>query len=216
MHAALYQNKRPRRLTPVLISVALVACVVIVTLVLAVSRGLLVLPCRDSDLLQATNKGLGPIYLQTDPRWRRERIGGSDETIGQVGCVVCCISMALAHHGVDMPPDKLNWRLKGTWGFTRRGWAKWDRVPMITGGQVAVRVLEETDCSLIDAALAEGNPVIVKIMIEEDVPHWVLIVDKKDDDYLIKDPLGNGISLEKLSKYESKIYSLRVVVRQPQ
>src|ERR1041385_4501959 len=42
------------------------------------------------------------IYRQRDPLWLNERTGGSGETLGAVGCTVCCLSMAMAQHGLAL------------------------------------------------------------------------------------------------------------------
>jgi len=47
-------------------------------------------------------------------------------------------------------------------------------------------------------------------MIGGKIPHWVLIVAKAGEDYLIKDPLGDCKHLDKLSMYKSKIHSIRI------
>src|SRR6186997_253292 len=40
-------------------------------------------------------------YLQRDRRWAADPIGGSEKPLGAVGCTVCCLSMALAQHGIE-------------------------------------------------------------------------------------------------------------------
>src|SRR5688500_9140080 len=47
-------------------------------------------------------------YSQRDARWAMEPIGGSSKPLGTVGCTVCCLSMALAQHGIDLTPAELN------------------------------------------------------------------------------------------------------------
>src|ERR1041385_860129 len=43
-------------------------------------------------------------YLQRDPRWMNETVGGSGETLSQVGCTVCGLAMALGHYGIPIYP----------------------------------------------------------------------------------------------------------------
>jgi len=157
------------------------------------------------------------IYLQTDPRWADDKIGGSGETLRSVGCTVCCISMALAHHGVDLDPGKLNRALIERGGYTSRGWVKWDAVRQITSGKVRVRIPRSPAPSDIREALAAGSPVIVKVRLRSGILHWVLVVGLRDGgaggggEYLIKDPLGNGEGLEPLSKFGSDVLAVRIV-----
>lgn len=152
-----------------------------------------------------------PIYLQTDSRWKNDRIGGSQQTLEAVGCTVCCVSMSLAHHGIDMPPNILNDLLKANNGYTKRGWLKWNSVSKITNGRIYFNILNGSNTTVIDNALYAREPVIAKILLYGFFTHWVLIVGKVGSDYLIKDPLGDGKSLNRLSQYKSKIYAIRIM-----
>jgi len=154
---------------------------------------------------------LSPIYLQGDPRWKDDKIGGIEETLGEVGCFVSCVSMALAHHGIDLNPKQLNKLLKAHDGYTEQGWVKWGTVSKITENQIHFYVPNHPHLALIDAALKASEPVLAKIRLYGIMPHWVLIVGKEAEDYLVKDPLGDGQSLDKLSNFNSKIYAIRVV-----
>ena len=151
-----------------------------------------------------------PIYLQNDPRWQDELIGGSQQTLGAVGCTVCCVSMALAHYGIDLPPPQLNELLKANNGYTSQGWLKWQTVSQLTHSQIDFTISNQPTTALIDAALQLGQPVIAKIRLYGIFPHWVLIVGKNGTDYLVKDPLGDGKSLSKLA-HDNRIYAIRVV-----
>jgi len=152
-----------------------------------------------------------PIYLQTDPRWGSERIGGSGERLAEVGCVVCCLSMALTHHGIDIPPDALNRLLADNGGYTESGWVVWSAISTITGDRIAVRVPPRPSHALIDQALGRGDPVVAKVVLAGGASHWVLIVGREGREYLVKDPLGDGRSLEPLSGFGSPIHSIRIV-----
>ena len=160
---------------------------------------------------EASDSPAGLIYLQTDPRWRNDEIGGSGERLESVGCVVCCICMALEQRGVHLNPRQLNELLKVSDGYTKQGWVKWNTVSKVTGNKIAFQIPETPNPALIDSALKDGRQVIAKVLIGKSVPHWVLIVGKEGSEYLVKDPLGNGRTLEKLSKYKSGIQAIRIV-----
>lgn len=151
-----------------------------------------------------------PIYLQNDPRWQNELIGGSQQTLGAVGCTVCCVSMALAHYGIDLPPPQLNELLKANNGYTSKGWLKWQTVSQLTHSQIDFTISNQPTTAMIDAALQLDQPVIAKIRLYDIFPHWVLIVGKNGADYLVKDPLGDGKSFSKLAHHH-RIYAIRVV-----
>lgn len=154
---------------------------------------------------------IGPIYLQTDPRWADDAIGGSRESLRRVGCTVCSVSMALAYHGIDLDPGELNRRLKEVDGYTLRGWLKWDAVRQVTDGRVRIELPSNPTQQTIDDALAAGDPVIVKVILRSGIQHWVLLVGREGREYLMKDPLGDGRNLLPLSTIGSEIHAVRIV-----
>lgn len=151
-----------------------------------------------------------PIYFQHDPRWGKDTIGGSAETMADVGCTVSSLSMALAHHGIEMSPGQLNQQLKEKGGYTKEGWLIWHKVFEVTGGRVEITLPDQPTYALMDQALTAGQPIVANITMNGTVLHWVLIVGKAGQEYLIKDPLGNG-KLEKLSKFSSSVHAIRIV-----
>ncbi|MBN8248217.1 MAG: hypothetical protein J0L84_12330 [Verrucomicrobia bacterium] len=155
----------------------------------------------------------GPTYLQADPRWAAETVGGSGEPLRRVGCTLCCLSMALAHHGMTNDPAALNRMLKDHDGYTYRGWVKWGAVNRITDGRIEVWLPQHPSHQVINAALAEGNPVLVKVILRSGFQHWVMLVGRDQREYLMKDPLGDGKSLQMLSSLGSDILAVRVVRR---
>lgn len=152
-----------------------------------------------------------PLYLQNDPRWKNDKMGGSEETLGKAGCFVSCISMALAHHGIDLLPNQLNELLKNNNGYTKQGWVKWYSVSKITNHKIRFQASNQPNFTQINTALKAREPVLAKIQLYGIFPHWVLIVGKEKQDYFVKDPLGDGKSLDKLSTFKSKIYAIRIV-----
>ena len=142
-----------------------------------------------------------------------EKIGGSGEPLRGVGCTICCLSMALAHHGIRLDPSELNRRLKEADGYTYRGWVKWDALRRITAEQVRVDLPQNPSHRDIEGALGAGNPVLVKVILKSGAQHWVLLVGRDQKEYLMKNPLGDGRSLEPLSALGSDILAVRVVRR---
>ena len=155
-----------------------------------------------------------PIHLQTDPRWSESKLGGSGERFGSVGCAVCCVSMGLAQFGINLRPDSLNGRLERAGGFTDQGWLKWEAVEDVTDGRASIRVIDAPEFAHIDRALSDGEPVLAKVLISGRIAHWVLIVGKSGLDYLIKDPLGDGRTLNTLAEYRSDIHAIRIVSKE--
>ncbi len=152
-----------------------------------------------------------PIYRQADTRWADERVGGSGEPLRLVGCTVCCLSMALDQHGIILSPAELNRRLQQNDGYTARGWVKWERLKQITGDTIRIRIPKNPTPHDIQAALTTGNPVLVKVSLGSAGMHWVLIVGRDQREYLVKDPLSDGLQLTTLSHFGSEILDVRIV-----
>jgi hypothetical protein len=123
--------------------------------------------------------------------------------------------MALSDLGVKLPPDELNRRLKQADGFTHRGWLIWNAVSVVTDGRVAVDVPARPTHAAIDEALSNRRPVLARLLLRGNVVHWVLIVGKDGQEYLVKDPTGRGRSLDRLSRYHSRIHAVRIFRNTP-
>lgn len=154
-----------------------------------------------------------PLYKQWDARWAGERIGGSGEEIRRVGCVVSCVAMVFAHYRIEVTPKELNDYLKSHDGYTGRGWLKWEVSAAFAAGRVAFAHEGGADHGRIDACLARGDPVIVKVMLAGGVPHWVLVVGKEGTEYLVNDPLGTEPYPVPLSRLGELMYAMRVFRR---
>ena len=152
-----------------------------------------------------------PHYRQHDPRWAEERIGGFGESLGSVGCTVCSLAMALEYYGIRMTPKELNDFLKANEGFNPRGWLRWNCVDKVSGGRLAMDYMGRPDHAVIDRALRHSQPVLIKVYIHGVVPHWVLIVGKVGEEYLMRDPLGEEGAIGSVSQYESKIFAVRIL-----
>ena len=152
-------------------------------------------------------------YLQKDARWENDTVGGTGERLARVGCTVCSLAMALDYYGLKTTPKELNDFLKQNDGYTLRGWLKWNAVSSFSGGKVAMDYIGAPTHVRIDRALKNNQPVIAKVFINGIIPHWVLIVGKEGDDYLMRDPLGDGNAVQRLSEYGSEIYAMRTLRR---
>ncbi len=142
---------------------------------------------------------------QQDPQWKNDTLGDSAETLMKSGCAVTCVAMLLSGWGYPETPRTLNQKLKLNGGFVGAGIAWW--VVNRLYPQIKVRstgLLQNTDAPLteIDASLAQGQPVVALIDYAPDADldwHYVLIYEKRDNDYMILDPFPlnepNGVSL---------------------
>src|SRR5688572_23071275 len=113
-------------------------------------------------------------YLQNDPAWKDDTIGGSGERLERVGCTVSSLAMAFDYYGVKATPKELNQFLKNHEGYTLRGWLKWNAVSKFADGKVIIDFIGPATHSRIDDALRRKQPVIVKVFIRSVIPHWVI------------------------------------------
>jgi hypothetical protein len=137
------------------------------------------------------------VYLsQQDPQWKNDLLGFGDpgDTIGIYGCALTSVAMLVSGHGYNETPKTLNTKLKNANGFVSSG-IRWDVINKVHP-QVTLKeqvFCENTDAPLakIDAALAAGQPVVVRVD-SSPAPglqwHYVMVYARKGNDYLMLDP----------------------------
>jgi hypothetical protein len=126
---------------------------------------------------------------------------------------VCCLSMALAQHGLEQSPKELNRNLKEAGGYNEKGWVKWASIGPVTDGRGRVEMVQRATHLDIERALAVGNPVLVKVAPGTMIQHWVLLVGRDGPEFLMKDPLDEKKQVQALSSLGSDILAVRVVKR---
>jgi hypothetical protein len=150
-------------------------------------------------------------YLQRDARWASDPIGGSGKPLQNVGCAICCLSMALAEYGIHRTPGQLNDGLKRINGYNEKGWVYWSAIEPLTGGKAHVEYMHNPALAGIERALALGQPVLVKVAPTGMLQHWVLLAGRDGREFLMKDPLDGTKSLKHLSSLGSQILAVRIV-----
>lgn len=157
-----------------------------------------------------------PLFLQNDPRWGDDTLGWSNGSVGATGCAIASTAMVLGSYGVDVDPQRLNWYLTETGGFTDEGWLYWERAADYAP-TVARHVYEDLPSyRLIDTNLWNHNPVIVRIRFRSGTTHFVVICGKDGFDYLIRDPgAGGKRGLYPLRELGSNIEALRFYEKLP-
>lgn len=169
------------------------------------------IPSAGGAFLTVTNIPSQPYYLQTDPEWAEDFLGGTREPLRVSGCTLCCLSMALARYDINMRPNRLNRELRNRGGFTRQGWIKWPMIQSVVNGRVAIEMPDEPSHARLDAALSAGHPVLARILLPGKVFHWVLIVGKEGPHYLAKNPLDPERRIQKVSDLSDRICAIRIV-----
>ena len=137
------------------------------------------------------------VYLsQQDPQWKNDLLGFGDpgDTIGYVGCALTATAMLLSGHGYAETPKTLNEKLKNVSGFVSSA-IRWGAVSQIHPN-VSLKAYipcstSDAPLAQIDAALAAGQPAIVQVDTSPASgiqTHWVVVYQRKGDDYLMLDP----------------------------
>ena len=153
-----------------------------------------------------------PSFRQGDERWSDDPLGGvmDNGTIGGQGCAVAAAAMVFKFYGIDVDPQQLNWYLSAVGGYTDRGWLYWDRAAWYAPDRVRHIYEDLPSYALIDSNLARGNPVIVRVRLQNGITHFVVIAGKQGFDYLIQDPGGGAAKgLYPLRELHSNIEGLR-------
>jgi hypothetical protein len=196
-----------------------VRCLVLVALVAGAVLGYRRLHMREHSIAVRGGKDLHvllakpePHYLQHDPRWAGDTLGATRETLGAVGCLVCSLAMGSQALGAPVDPGELNRRLGASQGYTPEARVIWAKVPGATGGAVEVTVHALPEHAVLDAALEGGELAVVRFTLPSGAPHWVVVVGKDGDEYLVKDPLIEEPIL-KLTSRTSSIQAVRVLRR---
>jgi hypothetical protein len=132
---------------------------------------------------------------QNDPRWKDVKLGNQNkETIGSWGCLMTSMTMVANGFGNEETPETINEKMKGAGGFQGAL-----IVPAVLSSVVSGLVFkgyqscEDSPAPLaqIDAAIARNQPVIAQVDWSPNAglqTHWVVLYDKEDDHYLMKDP----------------------------
>ncbi len=130
------------------------------------------------------------VFDQHDGRWDADQLGESGETIGEIGCTLTSVAMAAVNLGEAADPGTLNRYLSAHQGYTARGLLIWNGVSRASEGRVVAEYFDAPSHGDIDACLTTQNGYpIVQFMLRGRVPHWVVIVGKRETSWLIRDPL---------------------------
>ena len=131
---------------------------------------------------------------QNDEKWKNTKLGNSNETIGGWGCLLTSVTMMLNGIGYNETPDTVNEKMKKAGGF--QGAFFIPSVLPYVWPNAAYRDMQPCEnfpapIAQIDAAVAQGKPVILQVDWNKQAgiqTHFVLVKEKKGDDYVLYDP----------------------------
>jgi len=135
---------------------------------------------------------------QNDDKWKNTKLGHSNETIGGWGCLLTSVTMMLNGMGYNETPETVNEKMKSSGGFQGAFF-----IPsMLPYAYSNVIYKDMQPCesfpapvAQIDAAVAAGKPVILQVDWNKQAgiqTHFVLVKEKKGDDYVLYDPYKYG------------------------
>ena len=149
----------------------------------------------------------GWYFSQRDPRWCKQLIGGSNMTVGEVGCYLTSVAMIFKKYGTSTSPSVIaanrNYFFASTALMT---------TPPSPSGYTYKRQ-DYFNRETLDNELNNGRPVIVHVRTNNGYGgHFIVLYEKSGDDYKMHDP-WYGADLDFSSRYRtSMIDSMRLFV----
>lgn len=123
----------------------------------------------------------GWFFSQRDQRWANQLIGRSNMSIMEVGCLISSTAMMMKKFGANVNPitiaNNSSYFFSNT-AYMSRPW------PTPAGYSYQYSTYSQSD---LDSKLKK-NPVIVKLASGPYGTHFIVIKEKKNDQYIIHDP----------------------------
>ena len=145
-------------------------------------------------------------FSQNNTQWSGDKLGTSDRTIGSDGCVISGAAVVANYFGHVTDPGKLNRDLINIGGYASGNLFIWDALhqlyPDITvDWDMFIRDTSLITDALIDAVLLSKRLVMAQVDYNPTTvilePHWVVILGKDANDYIILDLIdGKIVSLK--------------------
>ena len=148
-------------------------------------------------------------YRQNDSQWSEDTIGTTAQKMRSTGCLISSVSTAISNLNIPITPKEFNNKLTQNNGFQGADliWYKINEsIP-----KVNYRYSRIFSSRTIENDLKKGLLPIVNVKYHKTgVTHWVLIVGAEGGEFLICDPLDDGISIKFLSEH-GNVYAYRVI-----
>lgn len=123
----------------------------------------------------------GAYYSQRDERWAGMKMGNSSDSVLEVGCLVTSIAMVQKHSGTDYTPASIASNTSYFFGNTAF---------MLHPGNFSWPAghYSNIDTGSIGEKLDSGKYVIVGVYAGAYGTHYVVLIKKDGDDYIMHDP----------------------------
>ena len=133
-------------------------------------------------------------FHQQDPRWARQALGGTKETLHSHGCLVSAVAMAMSNLGFYTDPGDLAARLTASKGFTKRGWLIWNKLEAVTNGKAQTQFYDSHDDDTIRQCMRRGFYPLVKFDLPSGQSHWAVVIAETSDGFYVRDPMVSARS----------------------
>ena len=133
-------------------------------------------------------------FHQQDPRWARQALGGTKDTLHSHGCLVSAVAMAMSNLGFYTDPGDLAARLTAAKGFTNRGWLIWNKLEAVTNGKAKTQFYDSHDDDTIRQCMQRGFYPLVKFDLPSGQSHWAVVIAETSDGFYVRDPMVSASS----------------------
>lgn len=147
----------------------------------------------------------GWYFSQRDPRWCKQYVGGSNLTIGEVGCYLTCVAMVHKRTGTSISPAIVGANRNYFFSST----ALMLTPPAPSG--YTYRRYDYFKTNIIDDELKAGRPVVVHVKTNNGWGgHFIVLISGENGSYKMHDP-WQGADLDFNSYYRTGLIdSVRV------
>jgi hypothetical protein len=153
-------------------------------------------------------------YLQNDPAWAAEKLGNSNSTIGNAGCLVASIATAMDFHGVKYTPKELNSIFRDNGVFNENGQVIWMNIKNVIP-EIDYQYDRVFNSHTIETLLGDGFLPIIEVRFKGvGISHWVAVIGSDGVDFLVMDPLNQSKTPTKLTEHGGRAYAYRVLIKQ--
>ena len=158
-------------------------------------------------------------FYQKDNAWKFDKLGNSQYTMGDSGCLTCCVSalLQMQHFTVDglatdADAGKVNHFFSENGIYDGEGNLQWDVLEEVADVSVTKKDASELSVEELDNYLEDGCYPIVRVRMHGNGSyHYVLIVSSQDGEYWCMDPLEELQRLVPLSQFGGKVYAVRLL-----
>ena len=150
-------------------------------------------------------------FLQNDNRWKRQTLGGTNESLEDDGCLVTAAAMALVNLGFRTDPGDLTNRLKAYNGFTKNGWLVWSGLERATAGKAKTVFHDRSDDATVRSCLTAGYYPLVKFDLPSRRTHWAVVIKETDRGFYVRDPMVSSSTPVPLKSRANGIDAVRCI-----